>query len=329
MDLSKTDSWKFKIDPGFDSMIKIYVKDLLEPLEKLPKGGRLILNDELSELVLNSAGWHSSYIEDKPKDEVIQFLRKVGIIDDPLLKVFVYSGEDKKEYFDNCLKIAESLPGKSKAYYTEQLNLLIESHEIIPPFNLFEPPQNNSSDVKEFYAVINSMMMRRLFLLMTETTEKEATEEEVEAFIQPEVINSFIGFLSLTLSQLAFQRPLRNLLIRFREGDDDSLYKALRLDKTLLYCVQVKERIIKAQTYGDVEFFKKLGKAISSAPLQDVNCPGKLFPVVFFFWPMGLYRLSRKDLHELLVRSDIISTHYSFDALEKFLQRYILPYYKD
>lgn len=329
MDLSKTDSWKSKIDPAFNSMIKTYVKELLEPFGKLPKGGRLTLNDELSELVLNSSGWHSSYIEDKPKDEVIGFLRTIGMVDDPLLKVFVYPGENKKEYFDNCLKIAESLPGKSKAYYTQQLNLLMGSPEIIPPFNLFEMPKSKHKDVKEFYSVINSMLMRRLFIVMSETAEQAATQEEMEAFKQPEIINSFIGFLSQTLSQIAFQRPLRNLLIRFRDGDDDSLYKALRLDKTLLYCVEVKERIIKAQTYGDVEFFKKLGKSISSGPLQDVNCPEILFPVLFFFWPMGLYRLSRKELYDLLVSSDIISMHHSFDALEKFLQRYILPYNKD
>lgn len=322
MQSSRRKTWKDKIDPAFDSTVKTYV-GFLENCEEMPDSG-ISLNDELKKTVINNPGWHGAYVEDRPPDEVIQFVKNTGVMDDDILGVFHYTEESNKDYFDKCLKIAEGLPEESKSFYAKEIQSLVNDSSIKPPFSLFETPGRNNMD---FYSVIASLCMRHIFIRLGETRHAEVSDKEVEAFKKSDVINYFMGTVYSALTSVAYQRTLRNLLIKFREGDDRSLFRAITIDKTLLFCKEVRERIMEAQVSGDRGFFKELGKAISTDPNKDLKAPGKLFPVLIFFWPFGLYRLSRPELHDLLVQSDVISRHYSPDALEKFLQRFILPYF--
>lgn len=324
MATSHKNRWKDKIDPAFDSMIKTYV-EFLENCEKVPISD-ISLEEVLNKAVLNNPIWHSAYVEDRPPDEVIQLVKNVAVMDDDILDIFHYTGESKKEYFDKCLKIADVLPEESKAFYVKELQSFINNPSVNPPFTLFETP---SKDNMDFYSVIASFCLRHIFIRLEKIRDIEVFDEEVEVFKKSEVINYFVGVIYTILTSVAYQRTLRNLLIKFREGDDRSLYKAISIDKTLLFCKEVMERIFRAQVSGDHGFFKELGKAISADPFNDIKAPGKLFPVLIFFWSFGLYRLSRPELHDLLVQSDVISKHYSPDALEKFLQRFILPYFRN
>ncbi len=324
MRTSKVKTWKEKIDPAFDNMIKTYV-GFLENCKQMPNGS-ISLNGDLKKAVLNNPRWHNVYVEDRPPDEVIQFIENAGGMDDDILGVFHYTGESKKDYFDKCRKIAEDLPEESKAFYIKEVQSFINDPSVNPPFTLFETP---SKDNMDFYSVIASLCMRHIFIRLDKIRHTEVSDEKVESFKKSEVINYFMGIIYSVLTSVAYQRTLKNLLIKFREGDDRSLYKAVSIDKTLLFCKDVMERIFKAQVSGDHGFFKELGKAISTDPLNDIKAPGRLFPVLIFFWSFGLYRLSRPELHDLLVQSDVISRHYSPDALEKFLQRFILPYFQN
>ena len=122
MKSSNRKSWKDKIDPAFDSMITSYVK-LLDGCEELPKG-YLSLNDISEQLDLEEPWWKSVNIKDSGQEDISQNGKTANDIDQDLLDLlntFNYTKEDKKEYFDTCLEIAEELPEESKAFYVKKI----------------------------------------------------------------------------------------------------------------------------------------------------------------------------------------------------------------
>lgn len=61
-------TWKDKIDPDFDSIIKTYVQ-LLKNIEQLPKGYTGLI-EESGKSGLNDTWWDSTDPEDKPPDNI-------------------------------------------------------------------------------------------------------------------------------------------------------------------------------------------------------------------------------------------------------------------
>ena len=321
---SNRKSWQDKIDPVFDSMITSYVK-LLDGCEELPKG-YLSLNDLSEQLDLEEPWWKTVNIKDNGQDDVSQNGETADDIDQDLLNIFSYTKEDKKEYFDSCLKIAEELPEESKAFYIKKIQSFLEDPSIKPPFSLFETPTKKNMDL---YSVIGSLIMRFIFLGFEEDKDSDVSDEEMELFKKSKIMNFFIGFIYSLLSSIVYKETPTSLLNKFLNGDDQALFRAISINKTVLYYKEVKERILKAQFTGDNKFFRGLGNAIASAQFKNVRGYGRLFPVLIIFWSFGLYRLTRLELYSLLIQSRIIPRQYSYDALDKLIQRYILPYFKN
>lgn len=124
MKSSNRKSWQDKIDPAFDSMITSYVK-LLDGCEELPDG-YLSLNDVSEKLDLEEPWWKTVNIKDNGQEDVSQDGKAANDIDQDLLNIFSYTEEDKKEYFDVCLKIAEELPEESKAFYVKKIESFLK-----------------------------------------------------------------------------------------------------------------------------------------------------------------------------------------------------------
>lgn len=76
-------TWKQKIDPAFDSMIKTYV-GFLENFEQMPNED-ISSDEELKNVVLNNPDWDGIYSEDRPQEVVIQFVKNSEAIDDNIL----------------------------------------------------------------------------------------------------------------------------------------------------------------------------------------------------------------------------------------------------
>jgi len=318
-------SWKDKIDPAFDNMITSYVK-LMDGCEELPKG-YLSLIDISAQLDLEEPWWKSVNIKDNGQEDVSQDGITADDVDQDLLNIFSYTKEDKKEYFDSCLKIAEELPEESKAFYRKKILSFLEDPSIKPPFSLFETPNKNNMDL---YSVIGSLMMRSIFLGFEEDKDSDVSEEEIDPFKNKPVVMMFLnGFINSLLSSIVYKETPKSLLNQFLNGDDQALFRAISINKTLLFRKEIKERIIKAQFTGDNKFFRGLGKAVASKQITNIRGYGKLFPVLILFWSFGLYRLTRPELYSLLIQSKVIPRQSSIDALDKFLQRYILPYFKN
>ncbi len=121
---------------------------------------------------------------------------------------------------------------------------------------------------------------------------------------------------------------MKELYKKAKDGDDDSLFKLIQIDKTFFDHKWVRTRTNKAAYSGDIEFFESLGNAIKTDPLRHDSRQDridKLFVVIKFFWNYGLYRLSDYELHDLLISDSICSelgTHENVESFIRFLQRH-------
>lgn len=191
--MSKSNTtWKFKIDPAFDKVIKGYVKHLLTPIGKSCKDGQIGFLDEYVDLALKSTGWHSIYISDKPIEENLKSIVESEEPESEFFQLFYYPYDDRDAYFDICSSIAEELPEKSRKYYLKQIESFKQDHELRPPFNMSEPPPD--FHYRELYAVIGSLFMRIMFMAFDEVGDEETFGEEI--FKRPEVVSGFMGHLN-------------------------------------------------------------------------------------------------------------------------------------
>jgi hypothetical protein len=122
---------------------------------------------------------------------------------------------------------------------------------------------------------------------------------------------------------------LNELVERVSSGDDKALFKALRIDPTVLGCKPVVERISKAALLKEEEFFELLKKAINSpmAKLEQENF--QMMRLVFeVLHEAGASRLSDEQLRQLFVDElDLYAGNATGggcrDALRRFADTYM------
>ena len=83
-------------------------------------------------------------------------------------------------------------------------------------------------------------------------------------------LQRFLGLLeslAFSLESLfIYGRSLNRLVADVRSGIDESLFKAIRIDRAVLGCPCVANRLCRAQLEGDEAFFKQLRNALSGPP---------------------------------------------------------------
>ncbi len=85
-------TWKPKIDPAFDKVIKGYAKHLLAPIGKSCKDGQIGFLDEYVNQALKSTGWHSIYISDKPRVDIDTLADLLGHKDTRMTRRYAHIG---------------------------------------------------------------------------------------------------------------------------------------------------------------------------------------------------------------------------------------------
>ena len=65
---------------------------------------------------------------------------------------------------------------------------------------------------------------------------------------------------------MTYDLYLDELIAKIRGGNDQALFKAVRIDRSVVAAPTVADRITLAEIESDQEFFKTLGKAISAGP---------------------------------------------------------------
>ncbi|MCF6149450.1 MAG: hypothetical protein E3K37_12425 [Candidatus Kuenenia sp.] len=339
-------SWKEKIDPAFDKPVKTYI-NFLRLIGNLPNDGQLSFDDDFKKLINKNINILECY-DNKIKKEMAQFIENIGLTgkhEGMLLFKIINSIEYYNNFlkfmqkhniirnifkffvnvFINCLgiriqfqmkaliKLTEKIPEReSLQYYKEKFNHFIKELQKNPFYKI----QN------EYLLLTFALYIRIIFAKVEEldkTTEKEE-KKETEYLNDPVVLNQIFGFFYSIMSQIAHQKTMNELIENI--DDNNSLHKAVTIDKGLLQYKPIQERIRKAKISGDKRFFKELGRSIAKSPLQKVGLHSKTYAVLTFFINIELYKLTNEELHLFLEDCGLTPPAYP-DGFNKFLQRHI------
>lgn len=339
-------SWKKKIDPAFDKPIKTYIKHL-DNIQELPNGWQATFQDEFLELTEEVPDLLADYDNESGTD-MHQFVEKIGLIAVQEDKIFLdtLSAIDKYDkslrglqkggsrinilrffkmlylrfsiqpkitpYMHSLLKLAEGLTEEeSKQYYLRKINIFIKDISTKHFINF----------KKDFVLMFFSLFMRISLNRIDGIIEENVEDEKIE-HLKSNVVNQILGNINSTMSQLANQKDMSELLANMEKGDDKSLIKAVTIDKSLRSNKYVDKRIGQAQVNGDKEFMNMMGNAIKKGQLDSVARHGKTYAVISFFWCTELSKLSYQEL-SFFLKSCGLEVHKHPDAFNQFIYRKI------
>ncbi len=304
--MEETHSWKEKIDPAFDELIKVYL-DFIDKSHINLNTGYLSLDDD-SLNILKEKGYPSfhkkikfDYEYNKKLTKDIIKLRASNDIE-YMSKFFTAKKfEQKKSYL---FKMIQALPNKeSKEYYRTF-------------FSFFETEEKRKSyfdrrpEIDRKRCVYDSNM--NILTLVKQVMFKGYWDTENDASIKRKrldrlnLIKICLSEVFNTVSSITHKKSLDELLEEAEKGSDESLFKAIQIDKTLFDLDWLRKRIRKAFYTGDSSFFKKLGTAIEKTSLENDIEYTKLNSVLISFWKLGLCKLNNQELWELLKSCGII-----------------------
>ncbi len=327
-------SWKQKIDPAFDKFIKFYLDFLM--VTQLPGNEGYIAIDDRHLKTLDGDNYPSLasvYEHDNREDTVIDF----GVLVDDtftldalnvMKKEIKKEMKKKKSNFEVMLEYPEMMQEESRDYYRR-------AFEIFSSAETFKKYIANKSEkeIRELQKKAASDIYSFILNVVVIPFQKE--KDQIRKSIQlrnfkysTRMIKRIIFYAWDAISLLVNKATLKELYKNAKEGDDESLFKILKIDKTFLDFKWVRTKINKAAYSADWKFLSSIGDAIKSEPLKHdsrAERTDKLFIVIKYFWKFGLYRLTDKELHELLISEEIVSelnTYEDVESFQKFLQRY-------
>jgi hypothetical protein len=315
-------AWKQKIDPAFDTLIKFYVNSLTQ-FENNPREGRLnVPNDFIESIIKKFGGLDVHEMDIESFNLMFSFLEKVGLVSKNDIKIFsaFFASKNVADIFKTSPEMIAALPEKeSRQFYNDKLEFYKKNPDLIPDSEILDKKTLN------FYSVVFSLSIRFIFAKLYDD-QKEIIDPEIEFFKKSGVLIPILSVILSSFSQLAHEKTLVELKENIIKGDDKSLFKAVTIDKNLLYLDDVKKRIARAQLSGDSDFFNRLGKAIASNPLKSPAQHGKTYAALNMFWLMGLYRLTNEELYYFLESCGLNPPDFP-DAFQKFVKRHIRSVY--
>lgn len=338
--MDKNNSWKEKIDPAFDELIKVYL-DFINNICicTSDKKKRYLTLDDESLKVLERKRYPPLLKEFKPNPKNLKKLTNdiitIGASPDimhildyfkNMAKLFSKNEkkkskrENKNKYLDalksNIMSVIKGLSREdSRNYYKKRLEICFSPEAA----KAFVEGKTQKEMTKDYFEIGTD-----IFCLMYQTGVKGYLDAQGERY-KGNKINKLnlihIGMQKIydAISITTYRKPLRELIKEARNSDE-SLYKAIHLDKTLFEVDWVRKRIRKAFYAGDSTFFKQLGRAIKKPPI-----PGKVMYVdaiviLASLWFLGLYRLEISELMELLEASGAMISE-DPESFRKFIDR--------
>lgn len=224
------------------------------------------------------------------------------------MKLIRREARKKKNIFKEILEAAEELREDRRRYYQNVFKRCI-SKEAYDEFISTKEKSEVNRFVKRIIGDALSFLFHLLMLPLEEKKDEIRRSIEMRNFKwSVRMIKRNLFYTWDAVSLMVNCASLKELFKAAREGDDESLFKLVKVDKTLFEHDWVRKRINRASYSGDCGFFESLGEAIKSDPLahDSRNDRGdKLFIVLKYFWNFGLYRLTDIELHEMLIESEI------------------------
>lgn len=321
MKKNNLNKWALKIDPAFDKFVKIHVNSL-EQFERNPMEGKFSFPPDFVEPIIQKSGWQGPYDSELSHGmDLFSFVTKIGAVNKKDLRPFfkivsLIDTEDHKSLLKTCHTMIKALPEEeSRQFYIQSL----KPYKDVSDLNSLIGSSEKAN--LDFYSIIFSLIIRYLYVKCFEE-EKPVNNDQIEYFKKSNAVLSVLNVTLSLFSQIANSITLTELKQDISKGDDKAIFKAVTIDKSILYLDEVKARIITGQLTGDSKFFTKLAKAIADNPLKKIGQHGKTYAVLKLFWFMGLYKLTNEELYDFLKSCGLIPPAYPY-AFEKFIQRHI------
>jgi hypothetical protein len=328
--LGEKRSWTQKVDPAFPKFIKFYLEFLT--LTQLPENKGYIAIDDRNLKTLELEGFPSLasvYEHDNVEDAVIDF---GVVVDDPItsdgLNEMKKGIKKKDNIFTSILELAEMMDEESRKYYLEAFDIFSSEEKYKQYIS-----DKNETEVKKLgrkgASDIKSFILHWIVIPLEDAKEEIKKRIQLRNFtLSTRMIKRHLFYTWDAVSLMVNGEALKVLYKKAKDGDNESLFKLIKVDKTLFDHKWVRSRINQEAYSGGIDFFDALGDAIKTDPLKHgsrKNRIDKLFLAIKFYWEYGLYRLSDYELHEMLIDDSICSeleTHQNVESFIKFLQRH-------
>lgn len=105
------------------------------------------------------------------------------------------------------------------------------------------------------------------------------------------------------LSIMLFNQSMGALVESVRQGDDEALYKAVRIDRTVLLASPCADRLSKAELLNDKDFFRHLRSALKGPSQKHMAAIQDLRYSIVALRECGFDTFSDQDLERLFVRT--------------------------
>lgn len=116
-----------------------------------------------------------------------------------------------------------------------------------------------------------------------------------------DVVGLFAALQRNICSIMLFHRTLNTIVDEVKNGNDNSLFNAVRIDRSIITCPTFALRITKAELENDKEFFFHLRSALKGPSKKHWEAYKDLRYAFFILRECGFNQISDAQLEELLV----------------------------
>lgn len=188
----------------------------------------------------------------------------------------------------------------------------------------FKPFYERSKQEKQFIDFMKFVSKQSLSEIKDNRIKQKDIKAEMEKRLTPEMI-LFLTFQNLNfVCFLVYKKSLKKLCEEAKKGNEDSLLKLLRFDKTLFDHEWFKEIIMRKVVEGNYYFFEKIGDAIKKEPPLGKKKRGKLQIVLLISWNSIFKKLTWNERLRELDKLGL-TEKMDLDSLKKFVKREVLP----
>ena len=155
------------------------------------------------------------------------------------------------------------------------------------------------------------------------TQEQLGGKEEDQFFLtkdQSEILLACYAWMNFSFMTALFGKLPFELYEEARQGNRDSIFKLIQVDKSFVGTDWSMREIKKAQLSGNQKFFNELAKALQKNPFASSKTNLKLCFVLVFGWGMGLGKLSNDEILDFVKELGIYGGDDS-DSLYKEIHR--------
>jgi hypothetical protein len=120
-------------------------------------------------------------------------------------------------------------------------------------------------------------------------------------FKKQDLIGLAFALQRTILSIMIYQKTMQTLVGEVRQGNDDSLFDAVRIDRSIVACPTFAARIAKAEFLHDKQFFLRLVKAFKGPTKKYWQSYQDLRFALYTLRDLGFDKLTDNQLVDLLV----------------------------